>query len=515
MSFYNSLPQETLADLLRAYDSYIDSAVTAGLFQSGWKPACVEDFYHSEYQEIWDPQKGDESFDYMFSRKDEPDVLEFGTDSQEFYAFNGARIFKEEGGLMCQFPDEDKKRIVRSSIQDIKDGDAFIIGTGIHYADGDAHQNFDEPDSPWIVYDAGGDCWFEEDIAKPENAILSVLYGKSQLPNLDFTPVNMVALVREVPSEQERWSDAFWVDARKVPTTDLFRAAVQEYLETEEGRMAIQETRDDFNWGDAILYVPEQIWNKHGIYPATHEKLPEMMGLAPTADHTILTLTVDQDEVLIPSTYFQQSAHGISVQSGSLCFVLPHLESTPAASVHEDIFIFDEDLCVDSEDNYTCIHGYLMATTALVARARDAVRGVLPQSAIDSIENINFYPAYEVAPGSIEIMSAFDYYDAASGKEAFHRVGIPLAEEERCALMYLMEQYCLEQNGTNCLDILNEVRAENHLPALEYGKGPDSPTRENKDEKIPLSDQIQKAASKSEQAASQAKERDPDINQSR
>ena len=181
MSLYDHFKQEDLVDLLKAYDSYISNAAEAGLLTTGWTPVCVEEFYQHEYQNVWDPEKGDASFDYMYkesesySMEEEPAQVPAPEPSRvyEIEAINGARIFMEAGQLLAQFPDEEKKRPLRSHIWKIRDGDAFIVGTGVHYADGDAHKNTDEPDEPWIVYDAGGDSWFIDDIALADH-----IYGR-------------------------------------------------------------------------------------------------------------------------------------------------------------------------------------------------------------------------------------------------------------------------------------------------------------------------------------------------
>lgn len=43
------------------------------------------------------------------------------------------------------------------------------------------------------------------------------------------------------------------------------RAAVKEFLRSPESEKALELTNGQFNWGDAIVHVPEEIWNKHGI----------------------------------------------------------------------------------------------------------------------------------------------------------------------------------------------------------------------------------------------------------
>jgi len=53
---------------------------------------------------------------------------------------------------------------VKTRIRDIEAGDAFYSNGERYIAQYDAHQNFDEYDEPWIVYDINDDCFFEEDI---------------------------------------------------------------------------------------------------------------------------------------------------------------------------------------------------------------------------------------------------------------------------------------------------------------------------------------------------------------
>ena len=121
-----------------------------------------------------------------------------------------------------------------------------------------------------------------------------------------LTPVNQFTIIRERPSEHEVWSDEFWVDATKVPTIERFKAAVQDYLKTPEGKQDIIMTSEDFNWGDAMMYVPTEAWNKYGIYPAETGRTLNEMGLIYKSNLMHFTCKVDQDEVLIPDydTYY-------------------------------------------------------------------------------------------------------------------------------------------------------------------------------------------------------------------
>lgn len=108
---------------------------------------------------------------------------------------------------------------------------------------------------------------------------------------------NFVVLIRERAWENEKWLDYFMIENTEYPEQN-FRDAIKEYLMTPEGKQAIEQTSEDFNWGDSLIYVPEHTWNKYGIYSIS--------------DGDTVTLTqpveilVDQDEVLIPNEYYDE-----------------------------------------------------------------------------------------------------------------------------------------------------------------------------------------------------------------
>ena len=78
-----------------------------------------------------------------------------------------------------------------------------------------------------------------------------------------------VNLIRERKWENEFYVDTFEVDDSILYVEDALREAVKEFLGTDQGIEAVKETMGDFNWGDAINMVPDEIWNKHGIYPVS------------------------------------------------------------------------------------------------------------------------------------------------------------------------------------------------------------------------------------------------------
>ena len=173
MTNFDNLTKEELIDLLKAYDAYISTAADAGRLNTGWVPVCISEFFSGEYQDVW---RAGQNFDYMYGY-DEHAAL---SAAKPLLSFNNAEIYFENGLYLCRFDGEDKMRCIRDNIRDIEAGDAFFIGTGLHYADGDAHQNMDEKDEPWIVYDVGGDAWFQEDIGTPKTCITAILLAQKE-----------------------------------------------------------------------------------------------------------------------------------------------------------------------------------------------------------------------------------------------------------------------------------------------------------------------------------------------
>ncbi len=181
MGFLNELSRDELADLLRAYDCYISTATDAGLLTTGWEPVCLEEFYGSEYRNVWDSEKGAESFYYMYDAVEKMVSVETQEIPvpKEFY-LNSVKFLCQDEQFLCQFFGEKTVRPIRDRIQDIEAGDAFLAGNGVYYAKEASHQNLDEPDEPWIVYDARGDCWFEEDIVPAKEGIQAMLLEAQQ-----------------------------------------------------------------------------------------------------------------------------------------------------------------------------------------------------------------------------------------------------------------------------------------------------------------------------------------------
>jgi hypothetical protein len=92
-----------------------------------------------------------------------------------------------------------------------------------------------------------------------------------------------VNFIRERKWENEWYLDTFEVEDSILNVEASLREAVKEFLGTEEGIEAVKQTMADFNWGDAIQMVPDEIWNKHGIY---------------RANSVVEDIVVNQDETL-------------------------------------------------------------------------------------------------------------------------------------------------------------------------------------------------------------------------
>ena len=64
MAFFENIRAEELSDLAAAYGAYIGKATAHHLFETGWTPAPMEQFYENEYKSIW---KDKHDFEDYFS----------------------------------------------------------------------------------------------------------------------------------------------------------------------------------------------------------------------------------------------------------------------------------------------------------------------------------------------------------------------------------------------------------------------------------------------------------------
>jgi hypothetical protein len=103
----------------------------------------------------------------------------------------------------------------------------------------------------------------------------------------------IAALVRHRDWEDATWVDLFDVRNDVQDPERALRSAIAEYLATTDGKLSIEHSCDDFNWGDAVLDVTPEIWHKHGLKPRYND----------------CVIRVDQDEVLIPSSKTASSSN--------------------------------------------------------------------------------------------------------------------------------------------------------------------------------------------------------------
>ena len=111
----------------------------------------------------------------------------------------------------------------------------------------------------------------------------------------------LVRLTRERRSESRSWTDEFLADASVKNPEDALRQAVADYLKTVEGREAVVESCEDFNWGDAIQEVPDAFWNRHGLHFLYNDKQQQRLITGETIE-----IIVNQDELLFDDDLFDE-----------------------------------------------------------------------------------------------------------------------------------------------------------------------------------------------------------------
>ena len=97
--------------------------------------------------------------------------------------------------------------------------------------------------------------------------------------------MRVLNLVRERSSENWSRIDTFIVEDYVTNPEKALRNAVKDFMQSEDGRKAVEYACGDFNWGDAITYITNDFL---GIYGLT------------ICEQDIETVLVDQDELLFP-----------------------------------------------------------------------------------------------------------------------------------------------------------------------------------------------------------------------
>jgi hypothetical protein len=113
-----------------------------------------------------------------------------------------------------------------------------------------------------------------------------------------ITMLKLVALTRQRNNGSWKQTDYFIVEDFVVEPEKAMRDAIKEYLLTDSGKKMIRYSCDDYNWGDAVNSVDNEIWEKHGIKIKYDNQEYTISG-------EIIDITVNQDEILIPEEYYE------------------------------------------------------------------------------------------------------------------------------------------------------------------------------------------------------------------
>lgn len=126
-------------------------------------------------------------------------------------------------------------------------------------------------------------------------------------------------------------------------------------------------------------------------------------------------------------------------------------------------FVYDDELLFSVEG----VEGYVWATDDLVYRLKEAVAFATEKTHFEDLEpmdNINFYPAYNVVNNTVSLKATYWYID--NGSEKQNSIEIPLFAAEKMKLILTMEDYCNKLHGKTCRDCVNEGRREENLSQL-------------------------------------------------
>lgn len=102
----------------------------------------------------------------------------------------------------------------------------------------------------------------------------------------------------------ETYVSRFLIDSHRLPSPeeliceDYLRKIVGDFLDTEEGRCAYEDTCNDFNWGDVETYIPDEFFAAYGVTHDTSwpgDKVYQCCGT--------FCILVDQDEQLGKNHY--------------------------------------------------------------------------------------------------------------------------------------------------------------------------------------------------------------------
>lgn len=125
-------------------------------------------------------------------------------------------------------------------------------------------------------------------------------------------------------------------------------------------------------------------------------------------------------------------------------------------------YVFENEIILS--DQGTHLEGYVWATDFLVSLAKTQMQNTLSAKELRSMENINFYPVYDVLNHNIQLCGHFYYQsnNAEIGK-AFE---LYLNSNDKSQLLSAFEAYCQKQEGLSCIEFINKSRREDGLNPL-------------------------------------------------
>ncbi len=151
-------------------------------------------------------------------------------------------------------------------------------------------------------------------------------------------------------------------------------------------------------------------------------------------------------------------------QAGSLRVEMNLIEYTKMKLQHkaQSDYVFDHEIMIS--DDFTKVEGYLWATEALISRLKAQEQSKLSPEELESMDNMNFYPVYDVQTGTVSLQGHY-YYQSAEGETGVG-FNLPLDPYEAYWISELFEAHCKGAEGMSCLDFVNQVRQEHGMASL-------------------------------------------------
>ena len=125
-------------------------------------------------------------------------------------------------------------------------------------------------------------------------------------------------------------------------------------------------------------------------------------------------------------------------------------------------YVFDNEIIVSNDRTH--LEGYVWATDFLISLVKKEMQDTLSAEELRSMENINFYPVYDVLNNSIQLCGHF--YFQSNDVEIGKAFELSLNPCENSKLLTSFESYCQKQEGMSCVEFIDKVRREEGLNPL-------------------------------------------------